>query len=126
MDYKIGMKVRGKVTGLQPYGAFVALDKETQGLIHISELKHGYVKSIEEVVNVEDEVDVIVLDVDEYTKKISLSMRCLQKAKHNLRRPRRNYPRYGNKQSSIGFQSLADNMPKWVDEGLEQIKKANE
>lgn len=126
MDYKIGMKVKGKVTGLQPYGAFVALDKETQGLIHISELKHGYVKSIEEVVSVDDEVDVIVLDVDEYTKKISLSMRCLEKPKHIHRRSRKNYPRYGNKQSSIGFQSLANNMPKWIDEGLKQIKKTNE
>lgn len=126
MEYKIGMKVRGKVTGLQPYGAFVALDKDTQGLIHISELRHGYVKSIEEVVQVGDEVDVIVLDVDEYTKKISLSIRCLEKPKHIRHRSKKHHPRYGNKQSSIGFQSLAKNMPMWIDEGLNQIKNPND
>lgn len=126
MDYKIGMKVRGKVTGLQPYGAFVALDNETQGLIHISELKHGYVKAIEDVIQIGDEVDVVVLDVDEYTKKISLSIRCLEKPKQVRRRSRKNRPRYGNKQNTIGFQSLADNMPRWIEEGLAQINEMAE
>ena len=38
--YRIGMVLEGYVTGIQPYGAFVALDEETQGLIHISECHH--------------------------------------------------------------------------------------
>lgn len=123
MEYKIGMKVKGKITGLQPYGAFVALDKETQGLIHISELTHGYVKSIEDVVSVGEEVDVIVLDVDEYTKKISLSIRCLEKPKPVRRRSKKHRPRYGNKHSKIGFDSLAKKMPQWIDEGLKQVNE---
>ena len=41
-----GSIVTGKVTGIQPYGAFVALDENTQGLVHISEITHGYVKDI--------------------------------------------------------------------------------
>lgn len=69
MDYKIGMIVKGRITGIQPYGAFVSLDKETQGLIHISECTHGYVKNLNEVLTVGDVMDVVILDIDEYTKK---------------------------------------------------------
>ena len=42
MKIKEGSIVRGKVTGIQPYGAFVQLSDECQGLIHISELSDGY------------------------------------------------------------------------------------
>ena len=37
--FEIGTVTKGKVTGIQPYGAFVALNEETQGLVHISEVK---------------------------------------------------------------------------------------
>lgn len=69
MTYKIGMIVKGKVTGIQPYGAFVSLDKDTQGLVHISECKHGFVKNLNEVLQVGEEIEVMVIDIDEYTKK---------------------------------------------------------
>ncbi|GAA3320059.1 hypothetical protein GCM10020331_029500 [Ectobacillus funiculus] len=42
--YHRGTVVKGKVTGIQGYGAFVALDESTQGLVHISEITNGYVK----------------------------------------------------------------------------------
>ena len=38
MQYRIGQIVEGTITGIQPYGAFVSLDEETSGLIHISEI----------------------------------------------------------------------------------------
>ena len=44
MHYKIGEIVEGIITGIQPYGAFVSLDDETCGLIHISEISDGFVK----------------------------------------------------------------------------------
>ena len=40
---KIGDKLRGVITGIKPYGAFVSLDNGTTGLIHISEIKTGYI-----------------------------------------------------------------------------------
>lgn len=46
--FEVGSVYTGKVTGLQAYGAFVALDEETQGLVHISEVTHGFVKDINE------------------------------------------------------------------------------
>ena len=40
---KIGDKLRGVITGIKPYGAFVSLENGTTGLIHISEIKTGYI-----------------------------------------------------------------------------------
>lgn len=78
--YEVGSVLTGKVTGIQPYGAFVALDEETQGLVHISEITHGYVKDVNEHLSVGDEVNVKVLSVDEDKGKISLSIRATQEA----------------------------------------------
>ncbi|PRY82797.1 CvfD/Ygs/GSP13 family RNA-binding post-transcriptional regulator [Alkalibacterium olivapovliticus] len=120
MVYKIGQKVRGEVIGIQPYGVFVSIDEETQGLIHISELKHGYIKSISEVVNKGDVVDVIIMDIDEYSHKISLSLRSLHKPKFHPFSNRRNISRYGNK-TGIGFKSIEDKLPGWVELALKEI-----
>lgn len=79
MNYRIGMVLDGKVTGIQPYGAFVALDDKTQGLIHISECRHGFIDDIRSYLKVGQRVKVMIIDIDEYTQKISLSVRCLEK-----------------------------------------------
>ena len=42
--FRIGDIVTAKVTGVQNYGVFLELDEDTQGLIHISECKHGYME----------------------------------------------------------------------------------
>ena len=62
--YEVGEELSGKVTGIQPYGAFVALDEETQGLVHISEITYGFVKDINDFLSVGQEVKVKVLEVD--------------------------------------------------------------
>ncbi|MFZ4356441.1 CvfD/Ygs/GSP13 family RNA-binding post-transcriptional regulator, partial [Enterococcus gallinarum] len=75
MTYKIGQIIEGKVTGIQTYGAFVSLDNETQGLIHVSEVQSGYTKNIHSLLKVGQPVTVQIIDIDEYSKKISLSLR---------------------------------------------------
>ena len=70
MTYKIGDIVTGVVTGIQPYGAFVLVDDEFQGLIHISEVKSGYIKDIAEYLEIGQEVTVQIIDIDEYTKNV--------------------------------------------------------
>ena len=61
MKIKEGSIVRGKVTGIQPYGAFVQLSEDCNGLIHISELSDGYVKDIRDFVHIGEFIDVKVL-----------------------------------------------------------------
>ncbi|MDD5371086.1 MAG: S1 RNA-binding domain-containing protein [Anaerolineaceae bacterium] len=77
-EMKKGMNVKGKVTRLATYGAFVDIGAEREGLIHISELAHGYVRTPSEVVNEGDEVEAQVLDVNRRKKQIKLSLKALQ------------------------------------------------
>ena len=75
MKYKIGDIVQGVVTGIQPYGAFVQLDEEQQGLIHISECRSAFIKQVSDELSIGQSIEVMVLDIDEYTHKLSLSRR---------------------------------------------------
>lgn len=78
MSIEVGAVLKGKVTGIQSFGAFVALEGEnTQGLVHISEVSNTYVKDINEFLQVGQEVEVKVIKLDEASNKISLSMRAL-------------------------------------------------
>ncbi len=77
-EIKPNMVVKGKVVRLESYGAFVDIGAERPGLIHISELAHGYIKSPDEVVREGDEVEAMVLEVNRRKKRIRLSMKALQ------------------------------------------------
>lgn len=123
-QYKIGMQVRGKITGIQPYGAFVSLDDKHQGLIHISECKYGYVGDIDKILTIGQTVDVLVLDIDEFTKKISLSLRSLQ-TKNSISAKRMDESRihkhyWTSRNITIGFSPIATRLDTWIDEGLKR------
>ena len=115
MDYKIGDIIKGKVTGIQTYGIFVALDKNTQGLIHISECKHGFVTDLDTMIQVDDDVEAKIIDIDEYTKKISLSLRAMETLIAPTQ-PQRKKQRRRRHTRQIGFKTLQDKMPKWIEE----------
>ncbi|MCX6080797.1 MAG: S1 RNA-binding domain-containing protein [Chloroflexi bacterium] len=74
-ELKPELVLKGKVVRLETYGAFVEIGAERPGLVHISEMAHGYVKTPGDVVKEGDEVDVMVLDVDRKKKQIRLSMK---------------------------------------------------
>lgn len=75
-----GMVLKGKVVRLEKFGAFVEVGAERPGLVHISELAHGYVKDPSEIVKEGDEVEVQVLKVSRRKKQIKLSMKALAPA----------------------------------------------
>ncbi len=72
------MVVKGKVVRLESYGAFVEIGAERPGMIHVSELTHGYVKTPGEVVKEGDEVEAKVLEVNRKKKQIKLSIKALE------------------------------------------------
>lgn len=71
---EIGSVVDGTVTGIKAFGAFIQLPGGQTGLCHISEVSHGFVKSIEEHLEHNQPVKVKVIGVDD-KGKISLSIR---------------------------------------------------
>jgi small subunit ribosomal protein S1 len=70
--------VSGKVTRIEPFGAFVELEPGIEGLVHISELDHRRVKSVSEVLRVGQEAEFQVLEVEPGRKRISLSLKALK------------------------------------------------
>lgn len=76
--YPKGSKATGRVTKVEPFGAFVELEPGIEGLVHISELEHRRVKRVTEVLNVGDMAEVQILEVDPGKKRISLSVKALK------------------------------------------------
>lgn len=77
-DIQPDMVVKGKVTRLEKFGAFVDIGAERPGLVHISELTHDYIKTVGDVVKEGDEVEVKVLSVDKRKRQIKLSMKAME------------------------------------------------
>lgn len=75
---KEGSVIKGRVTGIQPYGVFVSLGRDFNGLIHISELTDEYVKDISDYVQIGDVVRVKVLEIDYENKTAKLSLKQAQ------------------------------------------------
>ncbi|KMY43329.1 general stress protein [Bacillus sp. FJAT-27916] len=129
--YEAGQVLTGKVTGIQPYGAFVALDESTQGLVHISEITHGFVKDINDILKVGDEVNVKVLSVDEEAGKIALSIRATEEApaeKAEARKPRKKavqQVKTAPAETPQGFNTLKDKLEEWIEQSKREdlIKK---
>ena len=130
--YEAGQVLAGKVTGIQPYGAFVALDESTQGLVHISEITHGFVKDINDILKVGEEVNVKVLSVDEEAGKIALSIRATEEPpaeKAEARKPRKKAPQQAVKtapaETPQGFNTLKDKLEEWIEQSKREdlIKK---
>jgi small subunit ribosomal protein S1 len=76
--YIPGHIVKGKVTKLTNFGAFVQLEADLEGLLHISELSDQKIKRPQDVVKVDDELEVKILKVDNEARKIGLSLRRAQ------------------------------------------------
>jgi small subunit ribosomal protein S1 len=76
--YPAGTKTTGTVVSLTDFGAFVRIEEDVEGLVHISELSWGYPEHPKEVVKVGQQVEVVVLDVNEQERRVSLSMKRVQ------------------------------------------------
>lgn len=104
---KVNDIVTGTVTGVQEYGVFVKVD-EYDGLIHISEISDKFVRNVKDYLKVGDVIDLKVLDLDEANKKLKLSYKAIKDKRIN-------------RHFRLGFQSLENKIPKWVDTKLKEM-----
>ena len=78
-DLKPGMELMGTVRNVIDFGAFVDIGVHQDGLVHISQLSDKFIKHPSQAVKVGDVVKVKILDVDQKKKRISLTMKGLNK-----------------------------------------------
>ncbi len=78
-DLKEGMVFSGKVRNVVDFGAFVDIGVHQDGLVHISQICDAYIKHPSEVLKVGQTVDVKILSVDQQRKRISLTMKGIEK-----------------------------------------------
>ncbi len=114
--YKKGKIICGTVTGIESYGVFVSCDEYYSGLIHISEISHGFVKNVADYVNIGDVINVEILDVDENLGQLKLSIKNIEYKKGSPTRRKR------IKETNLGFSTLAYHLPIWIEEGVKKIK----
>ncbi len=77
--YPVGAQVTGAIVSVTDFGAFVELEQDVEGLVHVSELSWGHPESPKDVVSEGDEVTVVVLNCDDGARRISLSLRRTQR-----------------------------------------------
>jgi 4-hydroxy-3-methylbut-2-enyl diphosphate reductase len=87
--YAMGAMVKGTVTRVAPFGAFVELEPGVEGLIHVSELSNRRISKPEEVVKPGQEITAKVLRVKPEERRISLSMREADERPAKRERPER-------------------------------------
>ncbi|MCX6812023.1 MAG: S1 RNA-binding domain-containing protein [Candidatus Berkelbacteria bacterium] len=78
--YKVGDKVLGEVTKLTPFGAFVSLDKEIDGLVHVSELSDQHIIDPGQVVSLGKEYDFKIISIEPETHRLGLSLKAAKKS----------------------------------------------
>jgi uncharacterized protein len=120
-DLKAGMKLPGIVTNITAFGAFVDIGVHQDGLVHLSQITHRFIKDPNEVLKVAQRVEVTIVEVDVNRKRISLSMKENEprpkpvERKPEERKPNQQYNRPQHQQN---------NKPKPVEETDMAIKLA--
>ncbi len=74
-DLKEGMTVSGKVVRVENFGAFIDIGAERPGMIHVSELTDGFVKSPSDVVKVDQVVEARIIKINRKKRQIDMSMK---------------------------------------------------
>ena len=120
--YKVGQHIKVRVTGIQPYGAFVETPDNAEGLIHISEIMDDYVHNLKKFLSEGQIVRAKVISIDD-EGKLNLSLKDNDYFK--------NYERKKEKQSVLDeiketerywFQTIKERLPVWIKQSKNAIK----
>ncbi|MBC1530062.1 RNA-binding protein S1 [Listeria booriae] len=127
MSIEVGNKLQGKISGITNFGAFVELEGGKTGLVHISEVADNYVKDINDILTVGDEVTVKVMNVGD-DGKIGLSIRKAVDQPARPERPERSYnngprkPKYSKKAAEpVRPENFEDKMSKFLKDSEDRL-----
>jgi len=134
MSLEIGSVVEGKVTSVMPFGAFVSIEGNNSGLVHISEITNEYIENINDYIKNGDKVKVKVIGVDK-SGKISLSIKKALETKQDKHEkksatPERIIPAdidWSRKaDQDLSFEDKLSRFKKDSDERMMALKRSNE
>ncbi len=77
--HPVGSRLKGKVTKVTDFGAFVEIEPGIEGLVHVSELRDERVENPRDVVKEGEEIEVKVIDMDQQERKVALSVKALSR-----------------------------------------------
>jgi len=112
--YKVGDIVKCVITGFKEYGIFVNINKEYNGLIHISEISESFVKNVLDYGEEGDIISAKVIEVDTKRKQLKLSIKNI------------NYKYDGRdlkELEEIGFKPLKKHLNIWINEKIKELNK---
>lgn len=115
--YKQGDIVKGTITGIENYGAFVSLEEYYTGLIHISELSYNFVKDVNDFFQVGDTIFVEILEVDDDSCQLKLSIKNIDYKKKETPTRKKHII-----ETPHGFHTLEKLLPQWIEENLKKLK----
>ena len=108
--------IKVQITGIQKYGAFANINDDYNGLIHISEISYGYVKNINDFINIGDNIYAEVVNIDDNNKKIKLSIKDIDYKKNGTKLKRM-------AETKKGFTPLKENLEPWINKKIKEITK---
>lgn len=102
--YKVGDLVKGEVTKIASFGAFIQLADEIDGLVHISQISEDRVNKVKDVLKAGDLVEARVIKVDKVERRIGLSIKAANYSEEDLKKEQKAYEslRSGDMLGSMG------------------------
>jgi small subunit ribosomal protein S1 len=85
-NFNVGDLVKGTVAKIATFGAFVQLEGDVDGLVHISQLSEEHVTKVKDVINIGDEVEARVIKVDKAERRIGLSIKAASYSEDELKK----------------------------------------
>lgn len=132
MALEVGSIVEGRITGVMPFGAFVALPENKSGLVHISEITKEYIENINDYVKQGDEVKVKIIGIDK-AGKINLSIKKAIKEERRNKAPQKNEPIRpadidwsAKSDEDLSFEDKLSRFKKDADEKMLALKHSND
>ncbi len=116
MLYKNNQIINVEISKIKPYGAFVKVDDEYTGLIHISQINGKFIKDIHSILHEGEIRKVKILSIDEDKKQMKLSMVIDNMYKKTGKLP----------ETSLGFELFDEILPNWIKTKLDEIKSDEE
>ncbi len=102
--FKVGDLVHGTVAKIASFGAFVSLDGDIDGLIHISQLSEDHVEKVKDIIKVGETVEARVIKVDKVERRIGLSIKAVNYSDEQLKKESANFESLRPSSEMVGLE----------------------